>query len=431
MKRIIGIRREDKNIWERRVPLIPEHVKKLKEEFGIETIIQPFERRAFADNEYTEAGATVKEDLSEAPTIFAVKEIPIPLLQQDKTYIFFSHTIKGQPYNMPLLKKIMELNATLIDYEMITNDKGKRLVFFGKYAGLAGMIDALHGYGVRLKNLGYITPLLKIKPAYEYHSVEEAKEEIAKVGKEIKENGMPVEKAPFVFGFMGYGNVSTGAQEIFDVLPHITIMPDDLKNLNDKENNIFYKVVFKEEHMVTPKNENDKFELADYFSHPEKYKSKFEEYIPYVSLLVNAIYWTEASPRFLTKEYFKSRTEYKLDVVCDITCDINGAVEFTVKSTPSDNPAYVYNPKDDSITDGFAGEGILDIAVDNLPTELPRNSSIEFSTALHPFVPGIVNADKTKPFTEAGFPPEIERAVIVYNGKLTEKFNYLTKHLNM
>lgn len=429
MKKLIGIRREDKNIWERRVPLIPEHLEKLKNDFGIDTIIQPFERRAFLDNEFTNAGITVKEDLSEAPIVFAVKEIPMNLLQNDKTYIFFSHTIKGQKYNMPLLQKLMDFNCTLIDYEAITNNNGKRLVFFGKYAGLAGMIDALHGYGIRLKNLGFETPFLSLKPAYEYESVEDAKIEIVKIAKEIQVNGINIDKAPFVFGFMGYGNVSQGAQEIFDLLPHKIIEPDELKNLENKNNHLLYKVVFKEEHLVEPVNKDDKFELMDYFTHPEKYKSKFEKYIPFLSLVVNAIYWTKQSPVFLTKEYFRSKDKHKLNVVCDITCDIEGAVEFTVKSTPSDNPAYVYNPKDDSITDGYEGIGIVDIAVDNLPTELPRNSSMEFSNSLNQFVPGIVNADKTKSFEEAGYPPEIANAVIVYNGKLTPKYKYLEKFL--
>ncbi|VAX27136.1 hypothetical protein MNBD_IGNAVI01-2298, partial [hydrothermal vent metagenome] len=237
------------------------------------------------------------------------------------------------------------------------------------------------------------------------------------------------EKAPYVFGFMGYGNVSNGAQDVFDVLPHKIISPEELKTLDAKENNIFYKVVFKEEHMVEPKDPNDSFELYDYFNHPHKYKSKFEEYIPYLSLIVNAIYWTEDSPRFLTKDYFKSVKDRKLDVVCDISCDINGAVEFTVKSTESDNPAYVYNPEDDSIIDGYSGEGIVDIAVDNLPTELPRNSSIEFSNSLNRFVPGIVNADLTKSFDEVTFLPEIKRAVIVYKGELTKDFKYLEEFL--
>ncbi|PIQ09411.1 MAG: hypothetical protein COW71_06700 [Ignavibacteriales bacterium CG18_big_fil_WC_8_21_14_2_50_31_20] len=428
MKKLIGIRREDKNIWERRVPLIPEHLKKLKNDFGIDTIIQPFERRAFLDNEFLEAGVTINEDLSEAPIVFAVKEIPKNLLQNDKTYIFFSHTIKGQKYNMPLLQKLMDLNCTLIDYEAIVNEKGKRLVFFGKYAGLAGMINALHGYGIRLKNFGFDTPLLKIKSAYQYDSVEDAKIDIVNVGKEIKENGIEINNLPLVFGFMGYGNVSNGAQEIFDLLPHKVIQPDNLNDL-DKSNNLIYKVIFKEEHLVEPKNADEKFELTDYFKHPEKYKSKFDNYIPYLNLIVNAIYWTKQSPVFLTKEYFKSKDEHKLDLICDITCDIEGAVEFTIKSTPSDNPAYVYNPKDDSFTDGYKGVGIVDIAVDNLPTELPRNSSIEFSDSLNEFVVGIVNADKTQDFDDAGYPPEIKNAVIVYNGKLTPKYKYLEEFL--
>lgn len=429
MKKIIGIRREDKNIWERRVPLIPDHVKILKEENGIETIIQPFERRAFSNTEFENAGVTLQEDLSECPTVFAVKEIPIKLLQKEKTYIFFSHTIKGQDYNMPLLQKLMELRCTLIDYELIANEQGKRLVFFGKYAGLAGMIGALHGYGKRLKSLGYESPFLKIKPAYEYTTVEKAKEQIFAVGEEIKDIGLPKSKLPIVFGFLGYGNVSHGAQEIFDLLPHKTVSPEELP-IQNASTKVIYKVVFKEDHMVKPKDPTKDFNLQDYFDNPKNYKSIFEKYIPNLSLIVNAIYWTEDSPRFLTKEFFKSNADSKLDVVCDITCDIDGAVEFTVKSTVSDNPAYVYNPKDDAIKDGYDGEGIVNIAVDNLPTELPRNSSIEFSSALYQFVPGIVNANLEKPFKEADFPPEIKRAIILYKGELTEKFKYLEEFLS-
>ncbi len=242
---MIGIRREDKNIWERRVPLIPEHLKKIKDEFGIEAVVQPFRRRAFVDSEYTDLGITIEENLDDATAVFAVKEVPIKLLKQNKTYVFFSHTIKGQTYNMPLLQKLMDLNCTLIDYETITDDKGRRQVFFGKFAGLAGMIDALYGYGIRLKNLGFETPLLKMKPAYEYKDSNEAKLEIAKIGEEIKLNGLPIDKAPYVFGFMGYGNVSQGAQEIFDVLPFKEISPEALENLDDKSNNFLTQKILK------------------------------------------------------------------------------------------------------------------------------------------------------------------------------------------
>jgi alpha-aminoadipic semialdehyde synthase len=429
MKKLLGIRREDKNVWERRVPLIPAHVRKLKEEHGIETVVQPFERRAIPAQEYENAGAKIDENLSACNVIMAVKEIPVELLMEGKTYLFFSHVIKGQSYNMPMLSKLMELKCTLIDYECIKDETGRRLVFFGRFAGLAGMIDALHGYGKRLLHLGYKTPFLNIKPAYEYEDIESAKNEVLKVGEEISLNGLPEVKSPYVFGFAGYGNVSKGAQEIFDCLPHEEITPDELINMNAFSSKLIYKVVFKEEDMVEPVNAGLKFELQDYYDNPENYKSSFDKFLPHLSLLVNAIYWTEDYPRFVTKDFLKSNPDLKLEVIGDITCDINGAIEITHKATESDNPAYVYNPRDDSFRDGYAGEGVVDIAVDNLPAELPRDASGEFSYRLIEFVPGIMNADLKRSFEEVNFPPEIKRAVILYKGKLTSEFKYLEEFL--
>jgi len=429
MEKIIGIRREDKNIWERRVPLIPKHVKELKDNHNIKTILQPFPRRAFLENEYLEAGAEFNEDLSECPVVLAVKEIPIRLITPNKTYIFFSHTIKGQDYNMPLLRKLMEEKCTLIDYECIKNADGRRLVFFGRFAGVAGMIDAFHGYGQRLKALGLENILEEVKSAYNYDDMEDAKKHLAKVGEKIKSSGLPVEKAPYVFGFTGYGNVSKGAQEIFDILPFEEIDANDLAKLKSTDNKKLYKVVFKEEHMVETKDSANSFELYDYFNHPEKYVSKFEEHIQYLSVVINCIFWNEDYPRFMTKEYFQKNPNRKLDMICDITCDIDGAVEFTHKATDSDNPAYVYNPHDDTYIDGYAGDGIVDIAVDNLPTELPKDSSVEFSNALEPFIPGLVNANLELDFDKVDFPEEIKRAVIVYKGELTPDYEYLQEYL--
>ncbi len=430
MEKILGIRREDKNLWERRVPLLPKHVEELKEKYNIKTILQPFERRAITQEEYLAAGAEYDENLEKCSTILAVKEIPLDILMADKTYLFFSHTIKGQAYNMPLLKKLMDLKCTLIDYECIKDEKGRRLVFFGRYAGLAGMIDALHGYGQRLLAKGYETPFLQIKPAYKYKDLDEAKREVKKVGEDLAiNNGLPKNKIPLVFGFTGYGNVSRGAQEIFDLMPHVEITPDELETLKEKPDNKLYKVVFKEEHMVEPKDKNDKFELLDYFNHPEKYVSKFSNYIPHLSVIINAIFWNEQYPRFITKKDMKEMNEMKLDLVCDISCDINGAVEFTEKATESDNPAYVYNPFTDQITDGYEGEGIVNIAVDNLPTELPRDASGEFGEALFPFIPGIVNAKMNGSFETCELPAPIKRAVILYKGELTPDYQYLKEYL--
>lgn len=429
MKKLIGIRKEDKNIWERRVPLIPDHIKKLKEDYGIETIVQPFPRRIISEEEFINAGATVKEDMSECPVIIAVKEVPIKLLQPEKTYIFFSHTIKAQEYNMPLLKKIIDLKCTLIDYECITDEKKKRLVFFGYFAGLAGMIEALYGLGERLKSLGYESPLLKLKQAYQYKDLNDAEEHIKEIVDEIKLKGMPEEFAPYVFAFAGYGNVAKGAQKIFDLLPHKVVTPDELKNLSSKEKNLFYKVVFKEGDLAKPINENDKFELNDYYKNPEKYESNFDQFINKIDVLINCIYWDDRYPRLVTKEYLKNNPEPKLKLICDISCDIDGSIEITHQVTAPDMPAFVYNAETDEYKKGFDGKGIVDIAIDNLPTELPYDSSVSFSDALYPFIPGIVKADLTKTFDGTGFPDEIKRAVIVYKGELTPDFKYLEEFL--
>lgn len=429
MKNILAIRREDKNIWERRVPLIPEHIKEIIEKNDIKVIVQPFPKRAFSDDEYLESGAELNEDLSKSKIIFGVKEIPIDLIEKNKVYIFFSHTIKGQDYNMPLLKKNIDSNSTLIDYECIMDENGKRLVFFGKYAGLAGMIDGIHAMGRRYKANGFDTPFQNIKQAYEYTDLDEAKSEIQKVSEQIKTDGLPKEICPFVVGFSGYGNVSKGAQEVFDLLPHKEISPEELLSLSDADDKVIYKVVFKEKDMFE-RIDGNKFELQDYFDNPEKYKSRFENYLDKLSVLVNAIYWHDKCPRLVTKEYVKNRTSEKLQLIVDITCDINGSIEFTEKATMPDNPTYVYNPDEDRIIDGYEGKGIADLAIDNLPAELPKNSSREFSNSLKSFVPGIEKADYNTSLEQSNLPDEIKRAVIVYDGRLTDNFKYLEKFIN-
>src|SRR4030042_5942927 len=164
---IIGIRREDKNEWERRVPLVPNDLIELKKNFGIDAVVQPSKIRFFINENYLEAGIEVNEDISKANTIFAVKEIPKELFLPGKTYMFFAHVIKGQNYNMPMLKRMMELKCSLIDYECVVNDKNQRLIFFGRFAGLAGILESLHAFGTKLKLQGYKTPLEKIKQPYQ------------------------------------------------------------------------------------------------------------------------------------------------------------------------------------------------------------------------------------------------------------------------
>ncbi|MEA3359520.1 MAG: bifunctional lysine ketoglutarate reductase /saccharopine dehydrogenase family protein, partial [Thermodesulfobacteriota bacterium] len=419
MRLMLGIRREDKNKWEARVPLIPEHVRRLKEEHGIETIIQPSKIRVYIDDEFIKVGAIVNEEVSDCQVVFAVKEIPIDFFESGKTYVFFSHTIKGQKYNMPMLKKMMDLGCNLIDYERIVDERGYRLVFFGRFAGLAGMIDTLWSFGQRLRSKNIDTPLNEIKQTIHYTTLDDAKEHLKEVGEKIIKDGIHKSIIPLVVGFAGYGNVSKGAQEILDILPVKEISPKEIKDINDNPSDrCIYKVVFREEDMVEPILPDNPFELQDYYNHPEKYKGVFEKYVPDLTMLMNCIYWDIKYPRLITKEFIKKdyNVKYKLQVIGDISIDINGAIEFTEKATNSDTPSFIYNPKTNSIKDGVEGEGIVIMGVDNLPCELPRESSQVFSDTLFDFIPEVVKADFTKDFDQCRLPSAIKKAVILYHG---------------
>ncbi len=424
---MIGIRKEDKSRWERRTPLVPQDVRELVE-MGYKIIVEPSPIRVFPDEEYRKAGAILSEDLSGADIILGVKEIPPSKLLPQKVYMYFSHTIKGQPYNMPMLRRLLELGDTLIDYERIVDDRGRRLIFFGTFAGYAGAIDTLWALGKRLQAEGLETPFSRIKQAYQYSSLEEAKREIASVGREIQEKGIDGELLPFVIGIAGYGNVSKGAQEIIDLLPTREVQPEELHALKG-DNRTIYKVVFKEWHMVEPLE--GKFELQDYYQHPEKYRGVFSKYLPYLTVLINAIYWDSRYPRLVTKEQLRElySKEAKLKVIGDISCDIEGAVEATVKCTEPDEPVFLYHVDRQEALREFTGKGPLILAVDILPSELPKESSLHFSSVLKKFIPAVAEASYTVPFERLALPPELKRAVIVYRGELTPDYQYLKKYL--
>jgi len=432
---LVGVRREDKNEWERRSPLTPKLVRNLLTEEKIRIRLQPSANRIFSDEEYVQSGAEIDEDLSPCAVVFAVKEMPVDFIHDRQVYIFFSHTIKGQPHNMPMLQRLLSCGCTLIDYERIADEHGRRLVFFGRYAGLAGMIDTLWVLGSRLAWEGLSNPFEGIEQAWRYKSLAEAESAVSLAGRRLSEEGLPEGIKPLVIGFAGYGNVSTGAQQIVDLLPEETLAPEELAvlmELGDCSTKRVYNVVFEERHIVRPKDPTHDFELQDYYDHPQKYEPVFEHYLPYLTVLVNCIYWDERYPRLVTKEYLRqayAKGKPKLRVIGDLSCDIEGAVEATVLSTNPGNPVYVYNPATGETEDGVAGDGVVILAVDNLPCELSREASEHFSAMLKPFISAIVNADYSVPFKELALPDELKRAVIVYKGKLTPNYEYMRKFL--
>lgn len=434
MSNYIGIRHEDKYKLERRAPLTPKHVKHLIEHHKLDIIVQSSDKRIFKDEEYRKVGAVISKDLKKASIIFGVKEIPIDFFEENKTYIFFSHVIKGQPYNMPMLKKMMELKCNLIDYERIIDEQGKRLIFFGRYAGIAGMINTMWSWGMRLTDLGYKSKMSKIRQAHTYDSLKEAREAISSIGQLIAENGIPSELRPFVVGFTGYGNVSSGAQEILGLLPVKEISPEKLLTLKFRSkipDNIIHKVIFKEED-IYERIDGGEFDLNDLYANPHEYKSKFEKYIPHLSVLMNCMYWDKRYPRIVTKDYLEklySKGKPKLTVIGDVTCDPDGSIECTHKGTLIEDPIFVYNPITRKYKMGHEGDGLLVMAVDILPSEIPRDSSNGFADVLVNFVKSISHADFDLPYNDLDLPRAIKKGLILHKGELTPEYEYIEQYL--
>jgi alpha-aminoadipic semialdehyde synthase len=433
----IGIRHEDKYVMERRVPITPKHIRRLKKLCGLRVIVESSAKRVFKDEEFIKAGAEIKDNLSECNVIFGVKEIPINKFEARKTYIIFSHVIKGQQQNMPMLKRMMELGCNLIDYEKIADETGRRLVFFGKYAGLAGMINSFWALGLRLRHYGHDNPFTSLKQAHHYTSLDEAKKAISEVGHYIAEKGLPDEILPLTIGFTGYGNVSNGAQELCGLLPVMEISHNELLTLKEKNSvskHLIYKVIFREEDMVEPIDSNQEFDLVDYYTFPSNYKSVFEKYVPHLTMLMNCMYWDERYPRIITKNFMQklySKGLPKLTVIGDISCDIEGSVECTLKATEIEHPIYVYNPFDKNIKMGYESEGILIMAVDILPSELPRDSSMGFGDILYNFVKPIADADFTGSFDDIKLPFALKNGMILHKGELTANYKYIQKFLSI
>ena len=436
MGALIAIRREDKNKWERRVPLIPADIAELRQRCGIDFLVQPSGIRVYRDEEYRAAEIPVTEELGGASIILAVKEIPVPLLLPRKVYVFFAHVAKGQAHNMPMLRRIMDLGCTLLDYEKITDDQKRRMIFFGRHAGYAGMIETLRCIGQRLAFLGMPTPLAQVRHAYEYPDLGATKDHFVAIRHEIFRSGLSRSHPQLVIGITGYGNVSTGAQEILDWLHPTEIAVADLPAVAGdpgEESAPLIKLVFREEHMVEPRDAGRPFNLLEYYEHPERYAGCFEKHLPFLDVLVNAIYWEPRYPRLVTRDWarrnYRPGSRPRLQVIGDISCDIEGSIELTVRSTEPDSPAYVYLPHEEETHDGVEGNGPVIMAVDNLPCELPREASQYFSMALREMVPPLAAADWQADFESLHLPAYLKRAVIVHNGGLTTSYSYLEEHL--
>ena len=334
MRRSIGLLAERYSKWERRAALTPSHVQKLVQS-GVDVLVQPSMSRVYPDAEYERAGATVTSDLTEASAIFGVKQPVRGTLLEDKTYLVFSHVIKAQPENMPLLDEFLEKRCRLIDYECVREgglSSTPRLIAFGGFAGKAGIINGLRGLGLRLLSLGYSTPFLSVGPAHSYLDYADARRALAAVGQQVQAQGLPASVSPLVITIAGTGNVSRGALDALSALgaPVKRVAPRDLaslSSLNETEGvhqKHIYVCVAGTEHLVARSTHpasgsgsdsgtgpggslggggTTNFDRGHYYRSPHEYAPVFHSQIaPHTSLLVTTMYWDRRYPRLLSLE---------------------------------------------------------------------------------------------------------------------------------
>lgn len=421
---VVGIRREDKNAWERRTPLIPEDVEGLVSAHGLRIHVQRSACRCFPDAEYARAGATLTEDLREADVVLAVKEIPVGLFERGKTYVFFSHTIKGQPYNMPMLRRLLDLECSVVDYELITDDRGVRSIAFGRHAGLAGAIDTLWALGQRLARQGHVTPLVRVRSALAYGSLEKARDALEETAEEIAREGFASEISPIVIGVTGSGGkVFRGATEVLGFLPHRLVEPealaDEVSAHRGRAKEIWI-VGFGPEHLVEPARPGLEYSFKHYLANPDEYRARFGPHLAHLTAVIHGIHWREGYPRFILREdlarLWNGSSPPKLQLITDITCDLGGSNESLVRIADSGNPTYVFDPATGEARDGWEGDGPLVLAVDILPAEIPVDASRHFSERLTPLVPALARGAPDP--DDESLPGALRRGTLVHRGRL-------------
>lgn len=399
MKTKVGILRETKTPPDRRVAVTPSLAFKMKKKFpDIELIIQNSDLRCFSDKEYIKSGVMVENDISGCNILIGVKEVHIPALVQGKTYLFFSHIAKKQPYNRELLQEIIRKRITLIDYEYLTDKNNLRLVAFGHWAGIVGAYNGLRAWGERYGTF-------HLKPAHECHDMMEMLNELQKAD-------LPAIKILITGG----GRVAFGALETLAPLNLHDISPEEFLTVNYDEP-VFCRI--DPDHYVRRKD-GRAFDLQHFFNNPAEYESTFRPFTKVADLLILCHFWDPESPLFMTKEDMRSE-EFNIKVIADVSCDIDGPVPSTIRVSTIGEPFYGYNPLTNKESEPFDKKSITVMAVDNLPGELPRDASEEFGkTLMDKILPSLLGDDSE------GI---IEQATIAKDGKLTKKFAYLQDYL--
>ena len=395
-----GIIKERKNPPDRRVVFSPNELAKLKQTYHDAVVeVESSDIRIFSDVQYKSMGITVTDDVSGSDVLFGVKEVPVENLIPNKAYFFFSHTIKKQPYNQKLLKAILEKNIDLYDHETIVDDQNRRLIGFGKYAGMVGVYNGIRAFGIKFE-------LFKLPKA----------ETLA--GKDalimhLKRLNLPALK----FVLTGTGKVGSGAKEILDAIKvkEITIENYLTKNYAQP---VYIQLDVLE---YNKRIDGEVIDFRDFVAHPDEYVSDFEKFTKVTDIYFAGHFYATGAPMILSREMLNA-SDCKLKVVADISCDVKGPIACTLRSSTIEEPIYGYFPLEDREVEVFHPAAVVVMAVDNLPCEIPKDASEGFGEqVMEHVIPAFFNGDKD------GI---LQRAKITENGKLTERFSYLQDYVD-
>ena len=398
----IGVIREGKTPPDQRVPLTPAQCAELKRLYpDVELVVESSEVRRIGDDEYRKEGIDIVSDLQGCDVLLGVKEVPLDELRDDTTYFFFSHTYKLQPYNAKLLRTIVDKRIRLIDYELIKRANGRRVIGFGRWAGIVGAYNGLRAWGLRHKTFDLPRAI----------DCQDMKEMLA----HAKAIDLP---ADMKIVLTGGGRVGMGAHELLSSLGLREVHGDALLS------ETFNEAVFArlDVHQYNARMDGKPFDMDEFVADATGYKSTFMPYAEVADMYIAGHYWAEGSPFLFTRDDMK-RSTWKVKVVADVSCDIDGPVACTLRPSTIADPVYGYDPSAETECAYDAPEGITLMAVDNLPCELPRDASHGFGKEMMAHViPLLVGGDRDDMLTNA--------TETTLEGKLSPKFAYLQDYID-
>jgi saccharopine dehydrogenase (NAD+, L-lysine forming) len=401
VKTRIGLIKEGKVPADKRVPLTPKQCAKIQEIYpDVEIVVQSSPVRAFRDEEYASLGIQLAENLNDCDIIMGVKEVNVEDLIPGKRFMFFSHTIKKQPYNRKLLQAILEKKIQLIDYEVLKDKNGKRVIGFGRYAGIVGCYNGFRTYGIK-------HGLYELMPANQCADRKELERELKKI--KLPESTRIV--------LSGYGRVGHGAREIIDLLPLKEVSPDEY--LNDSFSEAVFTHLEAEDYYE--RRDGGPFSKSEFYSDTAKYKSSFGRYVSKTDMYIACHFWSNKADFILKREDLLKENS-RISVVADISCDIAGPIACTIRPSNIADPIYGYDALSHAETDFMNPSAIAVMAIDNLPCELPKDASEDFGNELiKEVLPALLRNDVHGMINGA--------TETTLEGQLNEPFLYLQNYL--